>query len=67
MEVSPDIGAPVTEQSQWTQKEKAFDPLVEDEEKLDIQRQAEAEEPMVYVSGTWLYVGCKVRTPPLLR
>lgn len=53
LEVAPDIGAPVTEQTQWAQKERAFDPLVEDEEKKEIQKQAEAEEsePLVYVSG----------------
>ena len=43
----------MTEETQWAQKERAFDPLVEDEEKKEIQKQAEAEEsePLVYVSG----------------
>ena len=50
LEVSPDIGAPVTEEDPWTQKERAFDPLVEDEEVKEILQQEE-EEPLVYVSG----------------
>ena len=40
----------MTEETQWAQKERAFDPLVEDEEVKEILQQEE-EEPLVYVSG----------------
>ena len=40
----PDVGAPVPEESKWTQKEGAFDPLVEDEEEQEIQKQQEQQE-----------------------
>ena len=42
--MTPDVGAPVTEESRWTQKEKAFDPLVEDEEEQEIQRQQQQQQ-----------------------
>ena len=38
------MGAPVTEETSWTQKERAFDPLVEDEEEQEIQKQQEQQE-----------------------
>ena len=38
------MGAPVTEETSWTQKERAFDPLVEDEEEQEIQRQQQQQE-----------------------
>ena len=42
--MTPDIGQPVTEESRWTQKERAFDPLVEDEEEQEIQRQQQQQQ-----------------------
>ena len=42
--MTPDIGQPVTEESRWTQKERAFDPLVEDEEEQEIQRQEQQQQ-----------------------
>ena len=42
--MTPDLGAPVTEESRWTQKERAFDPLVEDEEEQEIQRQQQQQQ-----------------------
>ena len=42
--MTPDVGQPVTEESRWTQKEKAFEALVEDEEEEEIQRQEEQQQ-----------------------
>ena len=56
VEVSPDIGAPVTESEQWGIKEKAFEPLVVDEEEKEINKQKEkrkkkGKDQQMYVSG----------------
>ena len=44
IEVAPDTGEPVTELNEYGVKEKAFDTLVEDEEKAELKEQEENEE-----------------------
>ena len=67
IEVAPDTGEPVTETNEYGVKEKAFDTLVEDEEKAELEQQEENEEiktiESTYIAGqNLLMLKCKYCT-----
>ena len=52
VEVTPDVGAPVTEGKKWGLQEKAFDDLIVDDEKIERKKQKEkGKDKQKYVSG----------------
>ena len=52
VEITPDVGAPVTEGKKWGLQEKAFDDLVVDDEKTERKKQKEkGKDKQKYVSG----------------